>query len=147
VFCNETVTYCCSADTDKEHTARDLQSFRSSFDGIVSKARWLGTQGVNFIVNTWYSKQAMFWLPQGWVPYYAEWVLSFPKAPLGSISVNIWAIACGSVISLLSEAIASLWALRITAAAAVDGKQGKQEMKMQVDAGTKSSAGTSKKEL
>jgi hypothetical protein len=89
----------------------------------------------------------MFWLPQGWVPYYAEWVLSFPKAPLGSISVNIWAIACGSVISLMTEAIASLWALRVTAAAASATVETKQGKKTPLDAGAKSSAGTSKKEL
>jgi hypothetical protein len=139
------VVYLKLAGTDRIYIARDLQGFRASFDGIVSKARWLGTQGVNFIVNTWYSKQAMFWLPQGWVPYYAEWVLSFPKAPLGSISVNIWAIACGSVISLISEAIASLWALHVTAAAvAVDGKE---KVKVPADVKQKAPAAASKKEL
>lgn len=91
--------------------ARDQQSFRASFDSIVSKLRWLGTQGVNFILNTWYAKQPMFWLPQGWVPYQAEWVLSLPRAPLGSISVNVWAIACGSVIGMISEGIIALWTL------------------------------------
>jgi hypothetical protein len=47
----------------------------------------------------------MFWLPQGWAPYYAEWLLSFPRAPLGSISVQSWGIACLAVIQLLSDAI------------------------------------------
>lgn len=66
---------------------------------------------MNFILNTWYAKQPMFWLPQGWVPYQAEWVLSLPRAPLGSISVNVWAIACGSVIGMISEGIIALWTL------------------------------------
>jgi len=47
----------------------------------------------------------MFWLPQGWVPYYAEWLLSFPRAPLGSISIQAWVLACGAVILLVSDAI------------------------------------------
>ncbi|KAK4496213.1 hypothetical protein PRZ48_012193 [Zasmidium cellare] len=94
-----------------EKQARDQQSFRATFDSIVSKLRWLGTQGVNFVLNTWYAKQPMFWLPQGWVPYQAEWILSLPRAPLGSISVNVWAIACGSVIGMISEGIIALWTL------------------------------------
>ena len=54
----------------------------------------------------------MFWLPQGWVPYHAEWVLSFPRAPLGSISINVWAMACASVIAMVSEGLRAGWALR-----------------------------------
>lgn len=47
----------------------------------------------------------MFWLPQGWMPYYAEWLLSFPRAPLGSVSIQAWVLACGAVILLVSDAI------------------------------------------
>jgi hypothetical protein len=47
----------------------------------------------------------MFWLPKGWVPYYGEWLLSFPRAPLGSISIQAWVLACGAVILLVSDAI------------------------------------------
>lgn len=59
----------------------------------------------------YYTKVPMFWLPQGWVPYYAEWILSFPKAPLGAVSIQIWFIACGSVIALASEALVAVFAL------------------------------------
>jgi len=59
----------------------------------------------------WYSKQAMFWIPKGWVPYYAEWLLSFPRAPLGSISIQAWALACGAIILLVSDATVALVAL------------------------------------
>jgi hypothetical protein len=58
----------------------------------------------------------MFWLPQNWVPYQAEWILSFPRAPLGSISVNIWGIACSTVIGLVTQAIVSLYKLQSAAA-------------------------------
>ncbi|EME44653.1 hypothetical protein DOTSEDRAFT_172949 [Dothistroma septosporum NZE10] len=95
-----------------EKQAQSSQSLRSTFDSIVSKLRWVATQGVNFLLNTYYAKQPMFWLPQGWVPWHAEWVLSLPRAPLGSISVNVWAIACGSVIAMVSQGIVALWALR-----------------------------------
>lgn len=53
----------------------------------------------------------MFWLPKGWVPYYGEWLLSFPRAPLGSISIQAWGLACGAVILLVSDAIVALVAL------------------------------------
>jgi hypothetical protein len=93
-------------------TAQASQSFRNTFDSVVSKLRWLGTQGVNFLLNGWYAKTPMFWLPQGWVPYQAEWVLSLPRAPLGSISVNVWGIACGSVIAMLGELVVAAWTLK-----------------------------------
>ena len=39
------------------------------------------------------------------MPYYAEWLLSFPRAPLGSVSIQAWVLACGAVILLISDAI------------------------------------------
>ncbi|KAF2864116.1 hypothetical protein K470DRAFT_267603 [Piedraia hortae CBS 480.64] len=90
----------------------NLQSFKSTFDLVVGALRWLGTQGLQFLANFWFSKQAMFWLPKDWVPYYGEWLLSFPRAPLGSISINVWAMACATIIGMLSECVKSIWALK-----------------------------------
>lgn len=53
----------------------------------------------------------MFWMPSGWVPHYVEWLLSFPRAPLGSVSINIWGIACASMIALATEAMSAAWVL------------------------------------
>ncbi len=53
----------------------------------------------------------MFWLPAGWVPYYVEWILSFPRAPLGSVSINVWGAACASMIVHVNEALAAAWVL------------------------------------
>lgn len=47
----------------------------------------------------------MFWLPYGWFPYYAEWIISFPRAPMGSVSAPSWQLACSGMIALLSEII------------------------------------------
>jgi hypothetical protein len=47
----------------------------------------------------------MFWLPYGWFPYYAEWIISFPRAPLGSVSAPSWQLACSGVMTLLSEIV------------------------------------------
>ena len=53
----------------------------------------------------------MFWIPKGWVPYYAEWLLSFPRAPLGSISIQAWSLACAAMILLVSDALVASIAL------------------------------------
>ncbi|KAM3420728.1 Protein GET1 [Cercospora zeina] len=122
-----------------EKEASSLSSFRSTFMSIVSKLRWLGTQGVNFLLNTYYSKTPMFYLPQGWVPYYAEWLLSFPRAPIGGVSVNVWAIACGSVIGMVMELVVAALALKKG-----DGKPGE---KVKIPANTPAGVGGRNKEL
>jgi len=124
--------------------ARGQQDFRTQFDRIVSALRWLGTQGLNFFANTWYSKQPMFWLPQGWVPYQVEWILSFPRAPLGSISVNVWGIACASVIGLASEAIRATLTLR--QGQVIEGPNKGEKIKMGAS-GKNGHVGNEKKEL
>lgn len=57
----------------------------------------------------------MFWVPHGWFPYYAEWIISFPRAPLGSVSVASWQLACAGVIALLSELITGIYGLVFSA--------------------------------
>lgn len=83
----------------------------------------------------------MFWLEKAWVPYYIEWILSFPRAPLGSVSIQIWTIACASVVRLLSQACVSCYGLYL------EGKAGTKE-KVKVPAGAgKGEKGETKKEL
>lgn len=60
------------------------------------------------LIQFWYAKEAMFWLPQGRIPYYGEWLLSCPRAPLGSISIQVWGMACASFILLVSDAIVAV---------------------------------------
>ncbi|EMD97013.1 hypothetical protein COCC4DRAFT_42353 [Bipolaris maydis ATCC 48331] len=88
-----------------------LRSHHSAFTSAVSTLRWLGTQGLRFVLQFWFAKSPMFWIPAGWVPYYVEWILSFPRAPLGSVSINVWGIACASMIALVAEAVAAAWVL------------------------------------
>lgn len=59
----------------------------------------------------WYAKQPMFWLPQSWFPYYIEWVLSFPRAPIGSISIASWQLACTGVVMIVNDTIIAVLAL------------------------------------
>jgi hypothetical protein len=92
--------------------AGEIQSFESSFKGVVSVIRMVGTNGVRFVLQFWFGPVPMFWLPKGWMPGYVEWLLAFPKAPSGSISIQIWFMACTSVIAIVWEGLTAVWALR-----------------------------------
>jgi hypothetical protein len=90
----------------------------------------------------------MFWMPAGWVPYYVEWILSFPRAPLGSVSINVWGIACASMIALAAEGLAATWVLvthKPTPAATE--KQREKEEAMAFKADQKPARSGEKKEL
>ena len=71
----------------------------------------------------------MFWLPKGWVPGYVEWILAFPRAQTGSVSIQVWGLACGTVVRLASAAIAAVWVL-IQENTMDLGSKEKQGMKM-----------------
>ena len=83
----------------------------------------------------------MFWMPVGLVPWYIEWILSFPRAPMGSVSIQIWGIACATVVQLVGAAVVAAFILE---------SKGPQKVKkgeaMKMDArGTREKSG--KKEL
>lgn len=88
----------------------------------------------------------MFWIPAGWVPYYVEWILSFPRAPVGSVSINVWGIACASMIVLVGEALAAAWVLIMHKPLPTKGDPMAFEAKQDNTMGEKGKAG-SKKEL
>jgi tail-anchored protein insertion receptor len=69
---------------------QDLQKLTTVVDGHKAKFKkgagmliWVGTTGVKGVVQWWYSKQPVFWLPAGAFPAWMEYVLAFPKAPRG----------------------------------------------------------------
>lgn len=92
-----------------------LDGSRTKFDRIISILRWACTNGLRMFIQFWYSKRAIFWLPYGRIPYYGEWLLSFPRAPLGSISIVVWQMACANIILLVSDAIISIAGLLMKA--------------------------------
>ncbi|KAH7085148.1 CHD5-like protein-domain-containing protein [Paraphoma chrysanthemicola] len=122
-----------------------LRTHQATFTSAVSTLRWLGTQGLRFILQFWFAKSPMFWMPAGWVPYYAEWILSFPRAPLGSVSINVWGIACASMIALATEGLSAVWVL-VTHKPTPVAQREKEPMAFMAD--QKSAAGSGeKKEL
>ena len=82
-----------------------LSSTRSTFDSRLTLARQIGISGLRLFLQSWYMKSPLFWIPKGWLPIYVEWLLAFPKAPTGSVSIQVWSAACGSVITMMGEAI------------------------------------------
>jgi tail-anchored protein insertion receptor len=121
---------------------------RASFDIYLNAVRLILTRVPQYIIPFWYSAEPMFWLPHGMFPYYAEWFLSLPKAPLGSVSIMSWQVACSALLSLVFEVIASIWGLIFAAKVqgskspgAVGGTPTKQKEDM------KTSASTEKKDL
>ena len=45
------------------------------------------------------------------MPSYVEWILAFPRAPTGSVSVQVWGVACASIIRLVGAAAVAGWIL------------------------------------
>ncbi|KAH8685520.1 protein get1 [Tricladium varicosporioides] len=106
-----------------EKNKATLDSTKTTFDSAITTLRWLGTNGLRIFLQFWFQKEPMFWIPKGWAPYYAEWLLSFPRAPIGSISIQAWSLACMAIIVLVSDAIVAAVALVMTSkSAASKGK-------------------------
>lgn len=81
----------------------------------------------------------MFWLPRGWVPGYVEWVLAFPRAPTGSVSIQVWGIACNTVVQLIGAGVVAGWVLF--------AEQREKDRKEKTKMGMRAKAGQEKKEL
>ncbi|KAL8930174.1 MAG: hypothetical protein Q9208_000791 [Pyrenodesmia sp. 3 TL-2023] len=90
-----------------DEKANSLKSFRSSFIQAATALRWLGTNGLRFFLQFWFARRPMFWIPAGWMPGYVEFLMAFPRAPRGSVSIQIWGIACATVVQMVGAAVAA----------------------------------------
>ncbi len=91
--------------TDMEKTAAAVSAAKSSFDVTANTTRWVATNGVRLFLQFWHSKTPIFGYPRGWVPWYVEWILGFPRAPYGTVSIQVWAAACATVVSLVGDLV------------------------------------------
>ncbi|KAM3478859.1 hypothetical protein MY5147_001998 [Beauveria neobassiana] len=106
-----------------EKQKKGLEASRASFDKYLSAVRFLVTRAPQYVLPFWYAKEPMLWLPHGWFPYYAEWIISFPRGPMGSVSIASWQLACTTVIVLVSDMLRGLIQLFFSSrAAAVPSK-------------------------
>jgi hypothetical protein len=85
-----------------------ISAQKTSFDWSVKTARWLSTNGLKIFLQFWYSKTPVYALPTGWFPYYVEWILSFPRAPLGSVSIQVWSNVCATTIGVVAEILGAM---------------------------------------
>lgn len=130
------ICHCSSSfvQFSNKQTEASIDTTKTTFDSAVNTLRWLGTNGLRMLLQFWFSKQPMFWIPSGWVPYYAEWLLSFPRAPLGSISIQAWVLACGAIILLVNDAIIAVIGLVVSSKASTATSQKTKEEPMKVPA-------------
>ena len=91
-----------------DEKSAQIQAFRSQFDTVVGGGRWVFTTGMQTLIQFWHAKTPVFEYPRGWLPWYVEWVLGFPRAPYGGVSVNVWAAACRAVVTMGGDAITAV---------------------------------------
>ncbi|GJN73359.1 CHD5 domain-containing protein [Purpureocillium lilacinum] len=108
---------------------KGLEASRSKFDNYLTALRMLLTKAPQYFLPFWYGKEPMFWLPYGWFPYYAEWIISFPRAPLGSVSAPSWQLACSGFITLVSEVLVFAWTALFSRKTAEGGVKEKEQAK------------------
>ncbi|KAF9064735.1 WRB/Get1 family [Rhodocollybia butyracea] len=89
---------------DLEKLNGEASSIKTSFTVKFSSAIWLCTTGAQFFVGWWYRKSAIFYLPPGWFGPLG-WVLAFPFAPKGAVSVGMWQMASRRVIKIGERAV------------------------------------------
>lgn len=92
---------------------------------------------MQWVLPWWYGREPIFWLPYGWFPYYVEWFASFPRAPMGSVSIAVWQMACTSMLALAIQTVMAVLGLIVA---------GKQKQPVAAE-GPGAGGGESKKEL
>ncbi|EGX97104.1 CHD5 domain containing protein [Cordyceps militaris CM01] len=109
-----------------EGQKKGLEASRAGFDKYLSAVRFLVTRAPQYALPFWFAKEPMLWLPHGWFPYYAEWIISFPRGPLGSVSIASWQLACTTVIVLVSDMLRGLYQLLASSRTATASKTRKE---------------------
>lgn len=85
----------------------------------------------------------MFWLPHGWFPYYAEWIISFPRAPLGSVSIASWQLACTAIVALVSDTLRGIFGVLFGRSAAIKANRKAKETPVKAEGEKKEAKGSS----
>lgn len=83
----------------------DVGRSRASLQNYVRTARWLLSSGLKLYLLWKYSSRPVVWLPRNVLPRFVEWVLSFPRAPMGSISASWWLAIVDHGLSAVTELI------------------------------------------
>ncbi len=130
---------CMKSNRANHSPASSIKSHQQTFTRTVTIFRYLSTNGLRLLIQFYYAKTPMFWIPKGWVPNYAAFLLAFPRAPRGSVSVQMWGIACATVVQMVFAAVAAAWIL-------LRREKGRQGVEMSAGEGSSTQKET-KKEL
>ncbi|KAI9749169.1 MAG: hypothetical protein M4579_006974 [Chaenotheca gracillima] len=106
---------------------------RDTFFKTMGSARWIFTTGLRLVMQFWYRKHSLYWIPQGCVPSYVERLLAFSSAPTGSISIQVWFAACAAITALVGEALGALYLLIMTTTQGDPGKEKPQRVSANPD--------------
>lgn len=117
-----------------------MEATRAGFDKYLNAIRILLTRAPQYALPFWYGKVPMLWLPHGWFPYYAEWIISFPRGPMGSVSIASWQLACTTVVVLVSDMIRGILQFVLSFSKAPAGKTKEAPVKSTSEKAGKESA-------
>lgn len=77
----------------------DLGSSKAAVTRVVSHAISAFTVAPVWFGRFWFRKAVLFYLPQGVLPHYAEWVLALPFGVTGTVGLTVWMFAVNTVLS------------------------------------------------
>lgn len=109
--------------------AAALAAHKARVDAGVGRARWAATTGLRLALSFWYARSAMFWLPVGMVPGVLEALLALPRAPRGSVSIQVWGTACASVLAMVGEVVQAVVVVGRGTGKGVDAGREKEAMR------------------
>ncbi|KAJ2765370.1 GET complex subunit get1 [Coemansia nantahalensis] len=93
-----------SASAEFERISGDLAVERTAFELYVNMALRAVVYGLRTVVSVYNYRTAVFYVPANWF-YPVLWFLSLPAAPMGSVSVAVWAFACNRVCRRAARAV------------------------------------------
>ncbi|KAJ2399681.1 GET complex subunit get1 [Coemansia sp. RSA 2559] len=79
-----------------EKASSDLAIERTAFELYINLVLRAAIYGLRALVSIYNYRKAVFYVPENWF-YPVLWFLSLPAAPMGSVSVTVWALACNRV--------------------------------------------------
>lgn len=98
------------ARLDREHLAlkkkydamnANVGHLRQKVTWIVRGYKWVSTSGFKLLVQFYYRRTPIVWVPFEALPSIVERILAFPMAPKGSISVVFWLFATDTSVSAM----------------------------------------------
>ncbi|KAI7828479.1 CHD5-like protein-domain-containing protein [Kickxella alabastrina] len=85
-----------AASSSFERVSGDLALEKTAFELYINLLMRVFIYGSRTVLSVYNYRTAVFYVPANWF-YPVLWFLSLPGAPMGSVSVAVWAFACNRV--------------------------------------------------